>query len=388
MTKKADPTRKGASASEHEDDDQIQQPNTLDKRQEAMQRAIDGRKAEIENPPEAVTHPDVYVENEPESTLEIEKSNPNDTIDPDGADKTVAPQENLGDDGNKLETKPGAEPPIFDKDGVPYMRLKVEGKLMEMPVDKVIGIAQKNLTADNRLRSATEKLREAEQLAESLKDQQAKLKSSLTQPPQSKGVEVNDEQIEGFSKDFINALFRGTQEEAIEKFTKFQKDLLVKGQPMMDIDDLMARVSETAEQRATAAYEARVKQDRAAAEEADIQKGYSQLQQQYPELLTDDLLFGALDRRTEDLRVLHPELSPSQIMLQAAKEVSERFKTPTATPTPATPINKQVRKDALKPVPTPRSGVARPSAEPRGPKTPQQIAEEMKQRRAALSGRA
>jgi hypothetical protein len=384
MSKKPDPTQKGASDTVTEDDESRPVTSVLDKREAAMKRVVEARQAEIDNPPEAQTHPEMYL----------------DPTESDGGDPAPAPpaaaaviepiasDDKLGDDVTKPDAPKPPESPIFEKDGVQYMKLKVDGELVEMPLDKVVSLQQKNLTADNRLRLASEQLKEVTQLKADLLAQQEKLKSSLTPPPTKKpGVEVNEEQIRAQANEIVNALFSGTREEAVEKFAMFRKDLLTTSQPSVDIDELIAKVTETAEQRVNATLDNRAKKDRATAENEDIAKGYKALQEQYSDLLNDDILFGALDRRTEDLRVVHPDLSPSQIMLMAAAEVKAKL-SPAPAPVPTAIADKQARKDALKPVPVTRSSAARPTQVNKGPKSPAQIAEDMKRHRAALSGRA
>jgi hypothetical protein len=384
MSKKPDPTQKGASDTVTEDDESRPVTSVLDKREAAMKRVVEARQAEIDNPPEAQTHPEMY--------LDPTESDGDDPVPAPSAaaavTEPVASDDKLGDDAPKPDAPKAPESPIFEKDGVQYMKLKVDGELVEMPLDKVISIQQKNLTADNRLRLASEKLKEADQLKADLLAQQERLKSSLTPPPTKKpGVEVNEEQIRNQANEFVNALFRGTQEEAVEKFAMFQKNQLAQGQSLIDIDELIAKVTETTEQRVNATLEQRARKDREAAENEDIAKGYKALQENFSELLNDDVLFGALDRRTEDLRVVHPDLSPSQIMLMAAAEVKAKLSPGAPSPTPAV-TDKQARKDALKPVPLTRSSAARPTPTNKGPKSPTQIAEDMKRHRAALSGRA
>lgn len=390
MSKKTGTTVSGESVRVDEDMEndtalEDQGPTSvLDRRDAAIKRALEGRKAELEAPAEAETHPGVYLDPAAETPI-ADQSVPDTDKKPDEPTKIVATSEKVVDDELKPAAKAGTESPIFEKDGAQYMRLKVNGEVLEMPVDKVQGIAQKNLTADNRLREATERLREAEKLKQSLQEQQTKLQSSLTQPPK-KGVEVNEAQIEAFSKDFITALFSGTQEDALEKFTRFQKEQMLNNRSGADIDELLRVVTETAEKKARDAVDARERDRKVQDENADINFGFKQLQKEYPALLTDDILFGAVDSRTEQLRAQHPDMKPSQIMLMAAKEVMDRVQPPkTITAPTATP--QQIRKAALKPVPQVRTGHQTPArGQSQQAPTQAQIAERMKAQRTALRG--
>jgi hypothetical protein len=390
MSKKTGTTVSGESVRVDEDMEndtalEDQGPTSvLDRRDAAIKRALEGRKAELEAPAEAETHPGVYLDPAVD-TPAADQSVPDTDKKPDEPTKIVATDEKVVDDEPKPAAKAGAESPIFEKDGAQYMRLKVNGEVLEMPVDKVQGIAQKNLTADNRLREATERLREAEKLKQSLQEQQTKLQSSLAQPPK-KGVEVNEAQIEASSKDFITALFSGTQEDALEKFTRFQKEQMLNNRSGADIEELMRVVTETAEKKARDAVDARERDKKVQDENADINFGFKQLQKEYPALLNDDILFGAVDSRTEQLRAQHPDMKPSQIMLMAAKEVMDRVQPPKPVTAPAaTP--QQIRKAALKPVPQVRTGHQAPArGQSQQAPTQAQIAERMKAQRTALRG--
>jgi len=409
MSKNTGPTKKGASVAKSENVDtdienqetQLESPDgrmdPLTKRDQAMKKALEARQDELDNPTEPVTHAHVKPDlpDEPEGEEEAgpnkkEEGEEKETKTPDGKEKEnkkVAHDEKTVQDVEDPKPKGVDEPPVFDKDGVPHMRLKVNGEVVELPVEKVKGIAQKNILADNRLRQATETQRKAEELRVNLEAQQAKLQNSLTQLPK-KGVEVDEEQLKAFSKDFVNALFRGTVEEAEEKFTAFQMRQVESGRAPIDIDDLMERVTETVDKRARDVIEQEKLKQKQSEENADITYGYEQLKSKYPALLQDDFLFDVVDLRTEALRAEHPEWKPSQVMMAAAEEVMSRFPAATAPTPPSTDKPRSDRKANLKPVPAVRSGYQRaPAPEAKGPKTQAQVVEDMKQRRMALSGR-
>lgn len=371
--------------------------NTLSRRDQAMQDAIKAHQLARETSTEAITHPDLVAEFNGEETDEEREEREADEAaaaaasadDKTETDKKVASEEKVTDDTTKSTA---GEPPIFEKDGVQMMRLKVNGEVIEMPVDKVQGIAQKNLLADSRLRQATELQKQLQQQVQEANAKATSVKDSLTQLPKSTGVEVDKQAIEAFSKDFIKTLFQGTEEEAIAKFIEFQS----RGQSV-DIEALIEQARETAKQEAISAVRAERQQSEQERLTADMTKGWQDLVKEYPDLQTDEVLFSMVDRRTEDLAADHPDWSPSKVMMEATREVASRMgiqpksagKKPTPTPASAPAAStRTARKENLVPVPRSQAGVRTPvNKEKPIDMSAEAVARRMQESRQALAGK-
>jgi hypothetical protein len=385
----------------------------LTRRESKMQEAIASKKVFDSDSTDAITHPNVTADPTPEENAGMGDPPTADktpsVADPDvssiSTDPPIASDQKVVQDTAQAPTTTSPESPIFVKDGVQMVKLKVSGNVIERPLTDVVGIAQKNLLADRRLREATELQKAAQIRLTEIDARETALNARSTQLPTSSGAEVDKADIDSFSKDFIQALFRGTPEEAEAMVTKFQTRFSGAG---IDTKALIAEAAEIARQEAKNALLSDKATQQQQALDADMQAGWSSLTTDFPEIVTDDVLYSMVDRLTEDLAQEHPEWKPSQVMAKAAetvasrvglKKVSERTPAPapastagdspasTATPKPDTAALRHMRKVRLPQMPQALAGTRTPAKTAIVVDTsPAAVGKRMQEHRAALKG--
>jgi hypothetical protein len=287
-----------------------------------------------------------------------------------GLDFAAASAEDGPDDGPSEELPPPASTQgLRFSDGVPYVTLKVDGEERELPFDQVRTIAQKNLAADARLMRAGEVERTLEQRQALLLRREAELEASRsrpTPPEQGAGSGRSGANARPLAEKFVSTMFDGTREEAVEQLAV----LLERTQsPSVDPGAIARTVEKEAERVALAVLTNQEKATRERALDAAVVRGMQAVKNAYPNILSDPDLMMVADRRTEVLQAEHPEWPPEQVMLEAAKQVSERF-SGTSPPSPGStsPASnlstvRAARKSVLRPALGSRAGARLPDAQ-------------------------
>lgn len=348
----------------------------LSDRERKMADLVAQREQEYIEPKEASTHPEVKTRHD---SAAREYNNELDSQV--NVDSPRKPVDNKRADADTASNKSN---PVYEKDGVMMMKLKVKGEEIEMPLDKVQGIAQKNLYADVRLRNAAETEKSIQARERQVAEREQKLQESLAHPPR-KDVEVTTEDVTVDAKTFIDTLFDGSREEAIEKAAQF---LAHKNTAPVDQDALMKRVSEVASAQVLNEIRQRENVQRQQSFDTSLQRGLREVESRFPQLVQDDVLFDLVDRRTESISNANPNMSPEEVMIQAAQEISDRLGIAQNRQPAARQDDRQTRKAELKPVP--RAAVsARHTVrqEPVVDMSPEAVLERMRRDRAGLGSR-
>lgn len=315
-----------------------------------------------------------------------------------GEDEIVASEEESEQDPTQLVDREDGTPsdaegelPVYLKNGVPTVKLKVNGEELEMEYSKVKGIVQKNLLAEVRLRAVNEQERvvEAERirledLARVLAERERTLGDNLTKSHLPTGAET-DAGAETRAKALVHSLFHGTEEEAVSAATEV---LAQSGSPTAGLDPtaLIAQAKTEAKNEVLSEINARDAVNAEARLTAELERGMGLVQKQYPKVLQDDFLFSLVDKRTEVLAEDHPGWSPSQVMVEAAREISEAMVSGATASGVDIPARK-ARKDKLKPVPLTRPGAKFSKQTEAEPDTsPESVIARMREDRMALSG--
>jgi len=298
---------------------------------------------------------------------------------------TVDFSEKVSDNGNaKASSAPStSESAVYYVDGVAMMKLKVKGEEIEMPLDKVQGIAQKNIYADVRLRNAAETEKSLYAREQQIAERERRAQESLTQPSRQ-DVGGSEEDVSASAKAFIDTLFDGSRAEAVEKAAQF---LTRPNTSEVDQDALFAKVSEVASAQVMRDIHQREELTRQNNFKASLHRGMANVERDYPQLVQDDVLFDLVDRRTESIAQANPDMAPEEVMIQAAREIADRLNV-ARTPNRAPADTRSDRKANLKPVP--RAGVSsryQARAEPEVDMSPSAVLERMRQDRAGLGQR-
>lgn len=369
---------------EEEDDEK-----PLSERDRAMAQLIAARNGELDNTDEAVTHPRERAEH-PGHTPDPDPENNENTDEQLLLDKA----KESGDDSKQT----GAEAPpvtsleglpIHFKDGVPHMKLKVKGEEVDLPLDRIQGMSQKLVYADRLVQEARAQEQSLQEREAAIAERERRFQESLAQPPATRqGAEVDHKSLRDAAEGFMETLFDGSREDAVEKLTEL---LAAKAPTPAESGMSAAEIEATVKRVATDAIRAANQEQVNAWRENDIRAGVQQFEAKYPNLASDPFLESLVDRRTEDLANEHPEWAPSQVIMAAAEEIN-RFaesRKEAPAPAPAAPETsvRQERKSGLVPIPQANRSTRfeKPVPQTRD-LTPAGAIEAMKAERAAVRG--
>lgn len=300
----------------------------------------------------------------------------------------------------ELQDDPLAEH-IVMYEGKPMFALKVNGENQLMPLDAAKRQLQIGVAAEIRMQSAVEAEKRAKQLLADAERVQPTVGETAAQqrvdaaaaaaPPVTRNPGIDEEDIRKRARDVMITAFTGTEADAGDKLTKLLMDIRT---PLPATAATPINEDAIVEKAATAA----VQQVTAVSEKRDLVSGYTQFQDEYPEIMADVNLYRMADGMTDEIEAEHPEWSKSQVMLEAGSRTRkwiEDLKGTTVTPDPepvvtpkdetisepAPPPNtlpRQERKRTLVQIP-PAASSAQPSPEPEErPQTPQEALDEVR----------
>lgn len=198
--------------------------------------------------------------------------------------------------------------------------LKVDGKIVQKTrkeVNEAGGVAaiQKSLSADQRLEAAIEQRRkleeqgsELEQREQSLVDREKaldrrlqELEDKIKNPPAPK---VTDEQVAGLVDKFTSSVYSGKESDAkdalMEVITAVRST-----QPDIDVSGIVQEAS------ALAVFE------------SERNLGKREMKRQYPGLFENKDLLSMTNRETTKLMQQHPDWSPYDIIMTAARNIDD-----------------------------------------------------------------
>jgi hypothetical protein len=318
---------------------------------------------------EAEIQSGVAIENQKEETP---------TNSPDSLGESGQPQEGPGEDEVQ---------PYYLKDGIPTVALKVKGETIELPWERVKGIAQKNILAENRLRQAADAERNLVNREELVLQREQELESkSLTHLPEPSGVEHNVD-LGPLLDETTTALFDGDKKDAratLEKLITAARQPTASRDPALTVQQIEKRATDTA---------ISVLRQEKAAEQQELYKGQlrdglAQLTEQFPEVMQDDVLFSMVDRRTQDIASEHPDWTPQQVMLSAGKDIQDRIGLMQKPTSVAEDPDRQARKEDLRVVPANRVSATQQPAPVSAPidTSPAGVIARMKSDRGAIAG--
>ncbi len=262
------------------------------------------------------------------------------------------------------------------------MRLKVDGVEQEMSLDNVQATMQKHQAADARLRQAAEMRHQLD--AERHQWQQQQQQQNQNQPPQPASTNQQppsqQEQKEGAATDdvmeqaeaIIDSLYDGNPEDAAKALAA-----------------AMAKPSTatvTPEQIRKEAISAVQQQEY----ERQLKDGFNRFQTEYSDIMADPDLSEMADRKTLEIKQLHPNWSPEQILMESGRVVREKFNLPAtdqAPETPQQPVNpsatnqRQARKQHLQAMPQRQNTAYTPPQSPQPSNAPVDVIANMKRGR-------
>lgn len=254
---------------------------------------------------------------------------------------------------------------IVMHNGEPHMKAKVHGVDKLIPMQRVHAQAQKLEAAEVSMQNAATLTRELRQREEWIRQNETALQTRMdtlaTNPPPAPGVD--DETLVTESRDIVKTLFSGDEDDAAQKLADLMKRSRAPAAAAPAID-----VTQIANQAAGIAVGQMTQREVA----VDASTGLEQFGKDYPEIMSDPVLYNVADNLTDVIEAEHPEWKPSAIMLEAGKRTKDwlakqRGQTPPGSPPRQPPAdndpNRQERKDNLVRIPIPALGAQSPHGE-------------------------
>jgi len=239
---------------------------------------------------------------------------------------------------------------IVRVDGKPMIKTIVYGQEKLVPLETARAELQKIGAGDERLRQAAELQKKLDARAAQLQKTEAEL-AARSRPTAT--ALVDDQALDKEAVELVRSLVTDTEDRAAARLAKTLKTIRQAQQPQVDVDAITKHAADVATQRLVERETNRAMQD-----------GFKTFTGTYRDIASDPELFAIADRKTDAIAAEHPEWSPGEVMLEAGRLTREWLTgmgvKPPAGNVPNQPSNRQQRKEALRPMPTPRS--ARPTA--------------------------
>jgi|GEM_PF-2480542 len=239
---------------------------------------------------------------------------------------------------------------IVRVDGKPMIKTIVYGQERLVPLETARAELQKIGAGDERLRQAAELQKKLDARAAQLQKTEAEL-AARSRPTAT--ALVDDQALDKEAVELVRSLVTDTEDRAAARLAKTLKTIRQAQQPQVDVDAITKHAADVATQRLVERETNRAMQD-----------GFKTFTGTYRDIASDPELFAIADRKTDAIAAEHPEWSPGEVMLEAGRLTREWLTgmgvKPPAGNVPNQPSNRQQRKEALRPMPTPRS--ARPTA--------------------------
>ena len=247
--------------------------------------------------------------------------------------------------------------PVYQNESGEYlMRLKVDGQETEIPVSQVQATYQKNQAADERLRQAAEWKAQLDAKERELNERYNQLPAN--QAPEAK---ADDPDLLEQAHTIIDQLYDGDPEDAAKALAEAM------GQNRSTI------TPEQIQQETYKALEQKAYQE-------NLQDGFKQFEQEYSDIMADDLLRGLADQKTMELKQLHPDWSPAEILMESGRAIRE-WRNGGQSPQPAD-TSREARKQQLPTMPQRQASSAYiPPGKQQPSNTPADVIGRMKQAR-------
>jgi hypothetical protein len=296
-----------------------------------------------------------------------------------------------------------AEDPLAEyivmQDGQPMFQTKVNGQDRMIPLAEAKKQLQIGTAAAARMSAAanyeqqtTRELQERERI---IADKERALTARMNVPAVPAQADLSENDLLEEAQEIFNTAFTGSEDEAAKKLAK-----------------TLMKIKNTAPAVQTAPIDERAIVSRAAkaavdaiqkvSKDTDIREGYAQFQSDYPEIMSDPMLYKMADSMTDQIEKENPSWPISHVMQEAGKrtrewvtdlrgdEVQPPSTSNTTTPpdlTDSTQENRNTRKANMVRIPTAAVGAVyeTPSDSAVEEQTPQQAFAELQAARGQYS---
>ena len=235
---------------------------------------------------------------------------------------------------------------VRDSGKEPMFKTVVDGKVRLIPLEKARAQLQKHIAVDERMKAVSAQQAQLNARAQQLAQQEAELNRRAALPPP---VVVDDASLDNEASELVRSLVSEPESVAAKKMANVLKKIR-SAAPQIDVTTLGRQAASIAKQEIAVEGHQRALVD-----------GRSKFDEAYPEIVADSDLFELADSKTVKIAAEHPEWSPEEIMMEAGKQVSEKFVTKSPGKRPNIQTGPSLREQAKqKLVPMPQSRVARP----------------------------
>ncbi len=205
---------------------------------------------------------------------------------------------------------------IVMQEGKPFVKLKVDGKEVEVPFDKALQQMQKHSAADKRLQEAAIQRKDVEAREKNVRENEQAFMSNMqkqSSPPESQATDVDDqtllEQAKGIVEDIVD-----DENAAAAKLVDFFKQVQSGVAPQPEVDT-QAIVDEAVNKvRETFSAEDQAKDD----EEARIS-----FKNDYPDVFANDAIYKVVDALSTQIFNEHPEWTTREILEETGRVARE-----------------------------------------------------------------
>lgn len=204
------------------------------------------------------------------------------------------------------------------EDGKPMFKAKINGQQTLIPLEQAKRQIQIGTAAEIRMQEATRIKQQAEERAQQVTVSEAALAQRIgKEAPAPAAVpaqpDLSNDDLLAQSRDILSTMFTGTEEEAAVKLAKTlgQLNRVPPALVVAPVVDENAIVEKT-----TRAVVSTINVDN---RKKDVQKGYTQFQKDYPEIMSDVNLYNMADSMTDKIEKEHPDWDISEVMAEAGK---------------------------------------------------------------------
>lgn len=245
---------------------------------------------------------------------------------------------------------------IVVREGKPMLRLVVDGKEETVPLDQARATVQKASAVETRFRQAAAIKRDLDAREAALRTREAarpaQAQPAAVAPKPAQAIDFGAE-----AQGLVHSLLTEDEGKATARMKGVLEKIAARG-PTIDPSAIVQEAAGVA-----------VKTIAARDYNKALVDGLTEFETKYRAVAEDSDLRALADSKTTAIANEHPDWTPSQVMLEAARLVDERFLAPTrggqpapageAVPMPKVDVSRnQQRKDDLVPMPQARSGVA------------------------------
>ena len=287
----------------------------------------------------------------------------------------VEGNEGLGDDEEfeELQEVNEEDAPVWKHEGQWVTSVKVNGQDVVVPFDGLKSSHQKDVASQQRFQQAAHKERALAQQEAQLRQYAQSLQQQESAPP------IQDEPEDGFDYNkTVEEYHQALYEDDAAKAAELLQTLTGRNTATPNIDEAV--------NKAVGQAFARRQAEQAKAQqlhyEHEVKNAVGWFEQEYPEISQNPDLRAIADNKTVSLMKENPSWAPGQV-IYAAAEYARHWANSNVSNQPL-PNERVERKKKIVPQPKSARKSAKPSEDDSGPKTQEQVIEEMRQARGQL----